>query len=312
VSATQLSPHAAVMPEPQVQEVSSGIYAYIQLDGSWGLNNPAFLVGREGVTLIDTCFTEPRTRLLRAAITDITDKPVRTLLNTHHHGDHTWGNFIFPEATVIAHELCRQATLATSLSAQAAFPGVTWGDIQIRPAFVTFEDRIAVYVDELRLEMVFVGPAHTTNDAIVWAPERRLLFAGDLVFSHCTPFIIQGSLRGHIRALEYLKGLRPDTIVPGHGALCGVEGIDEGLAYLRFVEETARKGYEVGMTPLEAARAANLGRFGEWHESERLVANLHRAYSEIRGEPLGGPLPAVNAFDEMRAFNNGEPIRCFA
>jgi len=55
------------MPEPQVKEVIPGVYSYIQLDGSWGLNNPTFLVGRDAVTLVDTCFTEPRSRALRSA-----------------------------------------------------------------------------------------------------------------------------------------------------------------------------------------------------------------------------------------------------
>jgi cyclase len=157
------------MPEPQVKEVGPGIYAYVQLDGL-GLNNPAFLVGKDAVTLIDTVFTAPRAQALRRAIEGVTDKPVRTLLNTHHHGDHTWGNFIFPEATIIGHTLCREATIATGLGVRDFFPGVNWGEITVVPPFVTFDDRITVYVDDLRLEMQFVGPAHTTNDSIVWAP----------------------------------------------------------------------------------------------------------------------------------------------
>src|SRR5438552_15588708 len=101
MSSIHLHPHTEVMPEPQVKQVGPGIYAYLQLDGSWGLNNPAFFVGSRAVTLVDTCFTEARGRALRAAIGGVSDLPVRTLLNTHHHGDHTYGNFIFPEATII-------------------------------------------------------------------------------------------------------------------------------------------------------------------------------------------------------------------
>src|SRR5262245_1068467 len=304
MSSIHLQGHAEVMPEPQVKEVGPGIYAYVQLDGSWGLNNPGFLVGEDGVTLIDTCFTEPRSRALRAAIAGVTDKPVRTLLNTHHHGDHTWGNFLFPEATIIGHRLCREMTIATGLGVRDFFPGVNWGEITVKPAFVTFEDRLDVYVDDLHLEMLFVGPAHTTNDSVVWLPERKLLFAGDLVFSKCTPFVIQGSLAGHLVALERLRNLGAEVVVPGHGDIAGPQAIEGGIAYLRFVQEVGRKGFDAGQTPLEAAKAANLGRFGEWHESERLVANLHRAYSEIRGEPLGVALPIGNIFDEMIELNN--------
>jgi cyclase len=298
-------------PAPQVKEVSPGIFAYVQLDGSWGLNNPAFLVGKKAVTLVDTTFTAPRGRALRKAIEGVTDRPVRTLLNTHHHGDHTWGNFVFPEATIIGHRLCREVTIETALSSRAFFPGVEWGEIEVEPAFVTFEDRITVHVDDLEVQFIYVGPAHTSNDSIAWVPSRKLLIAGDLVFSRCTPFVFQGSLSGHLRALQILRGLGAETVIPGHGDICGPEGIEDGLAYLRFVQEVGRKAFDAGMTPLEAAEATDLGRFGEWAEKERLVANLHRAFSELRGEPPGAAL-SPSAFADMIAYNGGQPLHCMA
>lgn len=298
-------------PAPQVKEVSPGVFAYVQLDGSWGLNNPAFLVGKKGVTLVDTTFTEERGRNLRRAIEGVTDRPVRTLLNTHHHGDHTWGNFVFPEATIIGHRLTREVTIETGLGSRDFFPGVEWGNIEIEPAFVTFEDRINVFVDDLEVQFIFVGPAHTSNDSIAWIPSRKLLIAGDLVFSKCTPFVLQGSLTGHIRALQVLRGLGAETVIPGHGDICGPDGIEDGLAYLRFVQETGQKAWDAGATPLEAARATDLGRFDEWAEKERFAANLHRAFSELRGEPAGAPL-SPEAFADMIAFNDGQPLHCMA
>ena len=96
------------LPPPETQEVSNGIFAYLQPDGSWGLNNTGFIVGRGGVVAVDTCFTESRTRALLEAMGKVTDLPVRTLVNTHHHGDHTNGNYLLPSATIVGHELCRQ------------------------------------------------------------------------------------------------------------------------------------------------------------------------------------------------------------
>lgn len=314
MSSVHMNPHELVddNPPPALKEVSKGIFAYVQLDGSWGLNNPGFIVGNKGVTAIDTCFTEHRSRALREAIESVTDVPVRTLLNTHHHGDHTWGNFLFPEATIIGHRLCRETTIATGLGVQAFFPTANWGDIEVEPAFVTFEDKLTIWVDDLEVQIEFVGPGHTTNDSVAWVPERKLLFSGDLVFNHCTPFIVQGSLKGHLRALQRLRGLGAETVVPGHGDICGPEAIENGIAYLQFVQATAEKAWDAGMTPLEAARATDLGRFGEWHESERFVANLHRAYSEIRAEPLGIALDVANVFAEMIEMNGGKPLRCLA
>ena len=92
-------------PDPILREVSDGVFAYVQLDGSWGLNNTGFLVGADGVVVIDTCFTERRSRAFLDAVRGVTDRPLRTLINTHHHGDHTHGNYLLPEATIIAHDL---------------------------------------------------------------------------------------------------------------------------------------------------------------------------------------------------------------
>ncbi len=306
-------PEHADLPPPSVEEVSDGIFAYIQLDGSWGLNNSGFLVGSDGVTVIDTCFTERRSRMFHDAIRQQTDRPLRTLVNTHHHGDHTHGNYVFlPAATIVGHELCRQEVIATGHGATGLFPGVEWGEIRIAPPFVTFDERLNLYVDDLKVEMIFVGPAHTTNDVVAWVPERKVLFAGDVVFNGGTPFVMMGSIAGSLGALERLRALEPQTIVPGHGPVCGPDVLNEVADYLRFVQETARKGFEEGLTPLATAQRTELGRFGELLDRERLVGNLHRAYSELRGEPRGTPLALGAVVPEMIAYNGGQMPRCLA
>ncbi len=306
-------PEDAELPPPKVEEVSDGIFAYIQLDGSWGLNNTGFLVASDGVTVIDTCFTERRSRMFRDAIRQVTERPLRTLVNTHHHGDHTHGNYVFlPAATIVGHELCRKEVIESGHSATGLFPGVKWGEIQIAPPFLTFEERLNLYVDDLKVELIYVGPAHTTNDIIAWIPERKTLFAGDVIFNRGTPFAMMGSIAGWLEALEALRALGPERIVPGHGPVCGPDVIDEVADYLRFVRETARKGSDAGLTPLQAAQEADLGRFGEWLDRERLVGNLYRAYSELRGELRGTPLPLATVVPDMVTYNGGQMPRCLA
>ena len=300
------------LPPPRVEEVADGVFAYVPLDGSWGLNNAGFLPGSEGVTVIDTCFTERRTRELVAAIGTVTDQPLRTLVNTHHHGDHTHGNWLLPGTTVIGHELCRQEVLASGTIAETLFPGVEWGEINVRPPFVTFDDRLTIHVDERRVRLEFMGPAHTTNDIVGWLPESRTLFAGDLVFSGGTPFVVMGSVAGSLAALERLHALDAETIVPGHGPVRGPDVLDEQVAYLRFVQSLAADAHTAGVPPLEAARGADLGPFAEWHDTERIVGNLHRAYAARDGPPLGGPIDIAGASGDMITFNGGQPLRCLA
>lgn len=337
MTTAHIDEHAEI-PPPKVEEVSSGIFGYVQLDGSWGLNNTGFIVGKDGVVAIDTCFTERRSRWFYEAVRKTAgNKAIRTLVNTHHHGDHTHGNYVFlPAATIIGHEKCREEVIATQLGTKGMFTGVDWGEIVVAPPVVTFEERMNLYVDDLRVELIFVGPAHTTNDIVAWIPERRVLFAGDIVFNQGTPFAMMGSVAGWLEALERLKKLVGEAegaalpaeagkprlrdeaggsrvaIVPGHGPVCGPEVLDEVGDYLRMVQGAAKKGSGAGLGPLETAYQTDLGRFGELLDKERLVGNLHRAFSELRGEPRGVALNLAAVVPEMVQYNGGQMPRCLA
>ncbi|MEA2589555.1 MAG: cyclase [Actinomycetota bacterium] len=301
------------VPPPCVEEVSDGIFAYLQLSGQWGLNNSGFIVGASAVTLVDTCFTERRSRALLEAVRAVTDRPVATLFNTHEHGDHTWGNFVLPESTtVVSHERCRSGMAASGLAAQGIFPGVEWGNIVLRLPTITFADRLTLWVDDLRLEARYMGPAHTTSDAVLWLPDRRVLFSGDLVFNGGTPFVLMGSVGGALRALQDLKELGAETIVPGHGPVAGGGVLDEQVAYLRYVQTLAAEGHSAGLSPLDVAREAGLGEFAGWHDTERIVGNLARAYTELEGMEPGAPLDIAGALQGMVEYNGGHPLRCLA
>ncbi|MBG0831118.1 MBL fold metallo-hydrolase [Planomonospora sp. ID67723] len=309
------SRHDHTLPPARVEEVSDGVYAYIQPDGSWWINNTGFLAGRRGVIGIDSCSTERRTLAYREAIRSVTGRPVTTLVNTHHHGDHTFGNFAFPEATVVGHERTRELILAEGIPdyRTMAWTEVDWGNLEARPPFLTYTDGITLYSDDLRCEVRHVGvAAHTTNDSIVWIPERRLLFSGDLIFNGGTPFVLMGSVRGSLKVLDDLEALGARTIVPGHGGVCGPGAVDRVRRYLRFVLDTAERGRAAGLSPLETARETDLGEYGELLDSERIVGNLHRAYAELDGLPPGEPIDVTTAVLEMIEFNGGRPLTCLA
>jgi cyclase len=310
---TSHAEHTELLP-PRLEEVSPGIYAYLQPDGSWFLNNTGFLVGRNGVVSIDTTSTERRTRAYLQTIASVTGQPVRTLVNTHHHGDHTHGNCLLPLATIIGHPRCREEILRTPFPPPAGlWSHVEWGDLHREPPFVTFDDRLTVWVDDLRVELHAVPtPAHTTNDVVAWIPERSVLFTGDLLFVGGTPFVPMGSVSGSLHALEWLRSFNARTLVPGHGPVSDVRAVDAVQAYLRFVQDTAKRGKEAGLTPLELARHTDLGAFAELSDTERIVGNLHRAYAELDGAEPGAPIDTRAALIDMVAFNDGQPLRCLA
>jgi len=312
LSSSQVPVHAEI-PPPRVEEVSPGIFAYIQLDGSWFLNNAGCVVGSKHATVIDSTGTEARARAFHAAVRRVTEKPIAALVNTHSHGDHTHGNFMFaPETAIIASERCRREIIAAGHGSYALFPMIDFGDCPLTPPFVTFDERLNVYVDDLKIELIFVGPAHTTNDVVAWIPERKLLFSGDVIFNGGTPFALGGSVGGWLEALERIEALGAETIVPGHGEVCGPAVIGEVREYLHFIQDSAKRGMEAGVQPLELARDLDLGRFQALHDSERLVPNLHRAYAEAQGQPWGAPMDVARMFTEMLQFNGGKPLRCLA
>jgi cyclase len=262
---------APAVAAPRLEEIDAGVYAYIQPDGSWWINNTGLLVGRRGATSIDSCSTERRTRAYLEKIGSLTNQPVRTLINTHHHGDHTYGNYLFPSATIVGHERCREEALAAGfLNVDGLFEQPAWGELELAPPFLTFTEGVDLWVDDMRCEVRYAGtPAHTTNDAVVWLPERQVLFAGDLLFNGGTPFLISGSLSGALTAVEGLKTYGARVIVPGHGDVCGPEVIDDVLGYLRFLDMTAREAHAAGLSPLDAALETDLGQFAELLDPER-------------------------------------------
>ena len=308
------SPASPWAPPGVAREVSDGIYAYVQPDGSWWINNTGFMVGRTGVVAIDACSTERRTRALQAAIARVTPLPVRTLVNTHHHGDHTFGNHLFTGATIVAQTGARAAMAAWGPPSNGPFwDPVDWGDIELAPPSLTFDDEVSVYVDDLRCHVRHFGvAAHTTNDAVVWIPERRLLFSGDLLFSGGTPFLLQGSVRGALEVLGALRSLGAETIVPGHGQVGGPEVIDAVEGYVRFVDDLARRGHAAGIAPLDLARQTDLGDYAGLLDKERIVGNLHRAYAELDGGEPGATIDARAALADMVTYNGGRPLTCHA
>jgi cyclase len=186
--------------------------------------------------------------------------------------------------------------------------------VVLEPPFLTYTDAVTLWSDDLRADVRHVGlPAHTTNDSIVWLPDRKLLFCGDLLFNGGTPFLVQGSVAGAIRVLEeVVKPLGAQTIVPGHGAITGPALIDDVLGYLRFVQGSARAGRDAGLTPLQTARELDLGPYTELLDRERIVGNLHRAYAELDGGPLGQRIDVAAALTDMVAYNGGRPLTCLA
>ncbi|MER7406701.1 MBL fold metallo-hydrolase [Streptomyces sp. NPDC000070] len=306
-------PEAAGSGEPRLVEIADGVYAYLQPDGGWCLNNAGVIADREGVLLVDTAATERRALRLRAEVDALGAGERRVVVNTHFHGDHTLGNSVFgPAAVVVSHALTREDMAQTGLSMTALWPDVHWGDLRVALPDLTYTDSLTVHLGDRRVELLHFGPAHTRSDTVVWLPEERVLFAGDIVMPGHTPFVLMGTVAGSLAVLDRLRELDPVTVVGGHGPVAGPEAFDETEAYLRRLQHIADEYRPRGATPLEAARDAGLGEFAKLPEAERLVGNLHRAWLEAEGGELARPVDPVAVFQEIVTYNDGRLPTCHA
>jgi glyoxylase-like metal-dependent hydrolase (beta-lactamase superfamily II) len=303
----------------ELREIARGVYACLQPDRGLGTSNSG-LVERGGGLVIDTFWDLPHTRHLIETYARVWAAPARRVVNTHHNGDHCWGNQLFAGAEIIGHRMCAAAFGRERPEfMQALRDGATSEDplrrtfarlladwdfagIELVPPTTLVDDRLVLDLDGTAVELRWVGPAHTAGDLILHLPAERVVFTGDVLFRLCTPIGWEGTFARWIAALDEIVALEPAVVVPGHGPLCGVEGPREMQSYLRYVRAEAACGFEAGLSPLATARRIDLGPYAGWTEPERIVFQVERAYRELRGEPWDTPLDVTSVFGSMLAL----------
>lgn len=299
------------------------MHAYVQPDGGWCLNNAGVIAGNGATLLVDTAATQARAEALRAAVASVTAEPVSIVVNTHHHGDHTHGNYLFADsARILGHTLCAPEVAKQGELLKHLWPDVAWGGVRPVGPSEAIEQRTGLDVGGIRVLLEPVAAAHTTNDLIAYLPDHGVLFAGDLVFSGGTPFILFGSLAGARAALGHLRALGPETVVAGHGEITDASVFDATERYLDWLAALADDGMGRGLTPREVAARTELGEFDSLLNPERLPANLQRAYAELAAQaglpesewpwlPAGTDVVEAGIADIV-AFGDGSMPECAA
>jgi len=293
--------------EAGVKQLAPNIYAYVQAKATWYWSNAGFIVGNDYVVVVDSMATVGLTQRFKDEIRKITDKPIRYLINTHHHGDHTYGNHVFAGATIISHDRCRhEVTEAGTMDPallNTIFPEFDFRGIAVTPAHITFDKQLTLHVDGQEVRLLHFGPGHTIDDIIVYLPQEGIIFAGDFIFLYSTPLGMEGSFAGWLKNLDAMANLGAQTYVPGHGPVCGTKGLNLCRDYLVFVRSEAKKRFDKGMTVDEAAKNIALGQFKQWPNHERILLNVERLWREFRGEdPATSKLNIAEVFLRMDAM----------
>jgi cyclase len=282
--------------ETGLVELGSGTYAYVQYDGSWGISNAGCVVTREGVVVIDALLVPSMTRDFMRAMASVTSKTPIYLVNTHAHRDHTSGNYLFDGVPIIAHAGCR-AELMEAWSTPFDVRAARWARsealvreaMEVRPRFpmITFDTRLDLHADDVEIQLLHWGPAHSKGDCVVYLPRARAAFIGDLGFFHDTP-LAHASILNSIRTMDRLADLDVEVIVPGHGPVGGREEVREVRDYLAFVAEHGENAFWAGLSPAEAAASINPGEYTVWGQwEERLLMNLEALYRELGATARG-------------------------
>jgi cyclase len=230
--------------EIKATRVSGGVY---MLEGSGG--NIGVSVGEDGIVIVDDQFA-PLAPKIKAALKEITDKPVRFVINTHFHGDHSGGNAAFgTEATIIAHENVRK---------RLQDGGAVAGN-KVLPApkealpVVTFNDQATVHLNGEDIRAIHLPNGHTDGDSVIFFPKSNVVHMGDDFVTYGFPFVdvgSGGSVSGMIAGVEkVLTMVPPDVkIIPGHGPLSTVSDVRKFVAMLKDTRALVGKALAAGKT----------------------------------------------------------------
>ena len=282
--------------QPGLAQLTDKVFTYLQPDGGLGLSNAGLVGSGRDALLIDTFFDLPHTQRMLDDIARRVTSDIGRVVNTHHNGDHCWGNQLVAGAEIIGHRRCAELmsalppaslqklklapdTLPAARALRAGLERFDFSGITLTPPTTFVPDEgMTLYVDDVELRLIYVGPAHTAGDVIVHLPAQGIVFSGDVIFRLCAPIGWEGTFERWIDALERIAALGAPTIVPGHGPVCGPEGALELRDYLVYVRDESARHFAAGATVAEAAARIDLGPFADWLESERIVFNVDRAY----------------------------------
>jgi len=253
--------------EPEVvQKLANGIYVW---QGNPDKREPAncmWVIFKDYVVVIDANFPWAAREIIQK-IKATTDKPIRYVLNTHYHSDHSFGNSVFTDIGAIIVN-----TEATDAENRASKNFANWKDTahslagaREEVAGITFSDRLVFDDGTQRVEMIRLGPAHSNGDAVAYLPKEKIVATGDL----CVTWGIgnnvgdpNGSYAGWLNALDRMISWNLATVVPGHGPVSGPEVLRAQKDYLACMREQVQQGIKAGKSVDQLATELDFKKYG--------------------------------------------------
>lgn len=249
----------------KVTKVAGSVY---MLEGAGG--NIGASIGDDGIVIVDDQYA-PLAEKIRAALKNVADKPVRFVINTHYHDDHTNGNFEFhKDALIIAHDNLRKR-----LQSRAATPenaGKVTGATPEALPIITFDNDLTIHANGEEIRAMFIPNGHTDGDTVVYFSKSNVLHTGDEFVRYGFPYVdlaAGGSVKGMIAACENLiEKLPADVrIIPGHGQLSTLDDVRKFAAMLKDTRAAVERGVREGKSLDQLKREKVLEPWKEWSSS---------------------------------------------
>jgi cyclase len=271
--------------EPKTVEVWKNLFTLTH--GKGIDSNTTFLISKEGVIVVDTRVTPAEAKKVKEAIREQTQLPILYAINTHYHGDHTFGNQEFKDThAIIAHENVRKALEEESGKAHLEvfksfkIPGMD--ETVITPPNIIFKEKMHVYAGEYHLQLIH-APGHTEGDLFIYIETLKTIIAGDLISNGKIPYMGDAYIEDWIKALIYIGDLDAEIYIPGHGDPGGKPILIAMKHYLfdlrRLVTKQIEKGSSLKETQ-DIVRPILEKKFKNWKKLEWLDGNIERAYAE--------------------------------
>jgi cyclase len=254
-----------------------------------------FIIGERGVLVVEAMLNGDLASQLIGLVRRETSKPIRFLVNTSYHGDHAYGNYLFPDSTVIIQHPATKRYMEENFEDDRRFMIGLMGKgkgierVQSRPGDITVADTLSVDLGGRSVEVRHFGFAQTPGDLVIWAPDARVLWVGNMIQapSPALPWLLEGRHKETIETLARVRDFLPDdaTIIPGHGRPMRPADIDFPLRYLRELDSAVSAALDEGRSveaTLEAVRMADYREYSLFQWAHNSV-NVPAAYQHLQG-----------------------------
>jgi len=276
-----------------IEKLSENVYAIIDKNGGWFLSNSGLIDMGSYTLIIDTQYNEKRANDIINVIKNLGLPKPGLILNTHHHGDHVWGNHVIGAPAIIhkeANNMIKTLKEIGSSIYEAFFPQLDFkGSKYTLPDIVIGDDGIVIESKYGPINVKYLGPAHTVGDLIAIVDHANTIFAGDIIFNQVTPLALDGTVLNWIKVLDKLEGIsKGKKIVGGHGEVTDEKVIKLMKDYLIHIANGTKESLSNGISdPLIIAKSIGPGPLKGWSLEERIVFNVARAILDFQGKPPG-------------------------